>query len=73
MRLKLVYSQRTGGRWDTNFIRALRPIEPLMIHQAAQRARAMRRSFFRGETVDMTWGGKRSAKKGKEEVFMDRE
>lgn len=39
----------------TNFIKALRPIEPLMIYQAAQRARAARRCFLRGEAVDMTW------------------
>jgi hypothetical protein len=45
------------SRETTNFIRALRPIEPPMIYHAAQRARAARRCFLRGEAVavDMTW------------------
>jgi hypothetical protein len=54
LRRGLRKKRHSRGR-GTNCIRALRPIEPLMVYQAAQRARAARRSVLRGEVVDMTW------------------
>jgi hypothetical protein len=70
LRSKLVCRRWTKGQCDTNLIRALRPIEPLMIHQAAVRARATRRCFFRGGYVDITPGRKWTSQEWKRRRYL---
>ena len=66
MRLELVVGQRTKGRRGTNLTRELRPIDALMMDQAAERARATMRCFLKGESLYMTPGRKGQPRPGKE-------
>lgn len=66
VRLELVVGQRTKGRRGTNLTRELRPIDALMMDQAAERARATMRCFLKGESLYMTPGRKGQPRPGKE-------